>query len=201
MFATVDELAEELEVTFTESQERKAFRRLESATGAIQEFTHLTISKVTGDVVPLTGNWGRRLVLPEVPVSAVSSVVIDGETLTSGEDYTFDGIRTIYRGVLESPLLDTIEREPAGEGHWGGPECIITVTYTHGWDPIPPVVRGICLAMAARGWSAPTGVQQETIGGYSVTYGTSAVSGANVLLPGEKRTMANLRRQWLEGVQ
>lgn len=199
MFATVDELAEELEVTFTEAQQRKAFRRLESATDAIRECCHLTISRVAGDTVNLAGNWSTQLVLPEVPVVSVSAVTVDGTTFTAGTHYDRVG-RVLWRRGLNSydPATGQVSDVPNPHLHWGGPSALVVVTYTHGWDPVPPVVRGICLAMSARGFNSPDGVQQESIGGYSVTYGSSTVAGANALLPAEKATLRNLSRQWLE---
>jgi hypothetical protein len=197
-FATTDDLRVELGITtFTEDQEARALRRIDGATGAIQRYTRQTIELTSGDVAILTGSWTPALVLPELPVTAVTSVVIDGETLTADTDYQFDGQRTLWRGDAVHDWSDWPWRYPRPhECHWGGPETKITVTYSHGFDPVPPEVVEICVAMALRGWDTPTGATSETIGSWSASYGTSVAGGAVSMTREERRILNELRRRW-----
>lgn len=200
-FATADDLRVELGLSaFTEDQETRAVRRLDAATGAIQRFTRQTIERVSGDVAILTGTWQSGLVLPELPVVSIASVVVDGETLTADADYIFDGQRTMWRGSTAWSWEEWTWRFPyprATDSHWGGPETKVTVTYTHGFDPVPPEVTEICLNMAARGWDTPTGVTREQIGSWSAQYGPAVSGGAVSLTREERRILSELRRKWL----
>lgn len=193
IFASVDEMENELGVTFTAAQQRRALRRLEDATAAIQRFTGQTIGRVTSDSITMSGNWGPKLVLPQRPVVSVTSVTIDGDAFTNGSDYTFDGIDTLWRGST-SWIDDTVWSDTTL--HWGGPQTSVAIVYTHGQDPVDNDIRGICLAAAMRGWGNPTGVAAETVMGYSVTYGQSAVSGPVVLSSAEKASLRRLRNAW-----
>jgi hypothetical protein len=64
-------------------------------------------------------------------------------------------------------------------------------------DPAPDGVIGIVCQMAMRAFGVdPTssGHQQESIGGYSYSMGTSASSGAVGMLPDERRVLDLYRR-------
>lgn len=72
----------------------------------------------------------------------------------------------------------------------------VTVTYEAD-DPAPDGVVGIVCQMAMRAFGVdPTssGHQQESIGGYSYSMGTSASSGAVGMLPDERRVLDLYRR-------
>lgn len=199
-FATPDDLRVELGISsFTEDQEARALLRLDGATAAIQRYCRQTIEYVASDVVKLTGTWSRGLVLPELPVTAVSSVVVDGDTLTSGTDYEWDNQRTLWRKPTEWRWSDWSWRYPAPsdwDSHWGGPSTAITVTYSHGFSTLPGEVVSICIQAAARGWSAPGGESRLTIGSWSVAYGPEAAGGVVALTREERRILNELRRRW-----
>lgn len=200
-FATTDDLRAELGITtFTEDQEAKAMRRLDGATGAIQRYTRQTIEYTAGDVASLVGTWSAGLVLPELPVTAVTSVVIDGDTLTADTDYVFDGQRTLWRGSTAFSWDEWSWRYPpprAYDSHWGGPETQITVTYSHGFDPVPPEIVEICVNAALRGWGNPTGETSLTIGSWSAAYGPQSHAGAVSLNAEERRILNEFRRKWV----
>lgn len=188
--ATADELATYLGTTFAD--DTRAEMMLDLATGKIQDYVRQTIEQVSGDVVKLKGNWTSRLHLPEIPVSSVASVVVNGTTYTAGSDYTFDGIRTLYRGAVDF-TVDAADLTWADtELHWGGPDLTITVTYTHGYATIPNSLKGICLAMAARGMVNPVNVASESVGQYAVSY-----SPGLELTRVEKKILDDWRRRWL----
>jgi hypothetical protein len=200
-FATSDDLRVELGITtFTEDQEARAVRRIDGATGAIQRYCRQTIELVEDDSVSLVGSWSAGLVLPEWPVTEVTSVVIDGDTLTADTDYVFDGQHTLWRGSTAFSWDDWSWRYPPPRGydsHWGGPETQITVVYSHGFDPVPPEVVEICVSAALRGWDTPTGATQRQIGSWSASYGAAGVGGAVTLTREERRILNELRRRWV----
>ena len=201
-FATTEQLRVELGyASFTADQTSKASRRLDAATATIQRFTRQTISQVEDDDVTLVGTWRAALVLPEVPVTEVASVVIDGETLTADTEYVFDESRTLWRGFI--PFSQ--EQEPwryrtPTESHWGGPETVVTVTYTHGFATIPADIVEITLNLAKRGWDNPTGATRDQIGSWARSWETNTASGAASLAREEKALLKDLRRKWEAGL-
>lgn len=195
-FAEPTHLANELGVDFSEQQEAKAMLRLAGATAAIQRYCRLTIELATSTDVIFAGNWGADLVLPEVPVVSVASVEVDGDTWTVNEDYHLHG-RILRRGAPSVVHQSRFDLEGSRLANWGGSNVAITVTYTHGFDPVPDDIRLMCVAIAARGWDSPSGVQAESIGNYSVTHGASALLGGATLTRDEKVALKDLRRQWI----
>lgn len=113
---------------------------------------------------------------PRYPVSAVHELVVGGATVDPA------GYRWDEKGRIE--LL-------AGWPSWvvNGPWIatgwpIVTVDYDFGLDPAPAVMAGIAAQMAAtvlrRQATNPTNVASETIGSYSVSYGTAEQAAAAV---------------------
>ena len=83
-------------------------------------------------------NYDGRFYFPQRPVTAVASVVVDGETI----DPT--GYRFTSGGNGRPALL--IRRSEGRDSTWGCPEA--TVTYTAGWDPIPGQLVAAVVATA-----------------------------------------------------
>lgn len=164
-FATVAQLAAYLDIELDEENER-ALLALRLATGTIQRECKHRIFLFTDDVKRLRGTVGGDLVLPEPPVLDVASVV-DGEDAVAGTSLVF----------TRSGLL-------RGESYWSGQE--MTVTYTHGFSPVPDDVVSLCLQVAARIYYAqPGGVDSESIGSYS--YSASSNGGGIALSEDERR--------------
>lgn len=186
LFATVDELAAYLQRSLS-AGEAAADLLLEIASGTIRDFTLQTIDLVEDDEIALTGANGRRLWLPERPVIDVSSVAVDGQ-LTPATTYrwTSDG----ELGLL--PWEWSVNTSGAS-GHWGGPHATVTVVYSHGYAVIPPAIKGVCLALAARGMAAPDAgaVTQTSLGSFSESYSREA---AMTLTAAEERKLRRYRR-------
>ena len=190
-FATAAELGVYLNRTLTSGQEDQADMMLAQATEAIRAEARQTISRVTSDVVVLRGNWGSTLVLPQRPVVSVASVDIDGTVLAADSGYSWDGQETLYRGDWEIINDTWSPRTVNASLFWGGAMAQVNVTYTHGFadghDKLN-LVKGICLAMVARTVPNPGGaVTGETLGPYSVTYGTTTQGGTVGLNASERR--------------
>lgn len=186
-FATVDDLAALLGRQLTSDQEVQAQLLLDLATAEIRNHTrqHLEVKTHTQR---LHGTWSGDLELPQRPVISVESVKIEGEAVT---DYQYDTDGVIRR--VAGALVPTFDRAWAGGG-WGGPRSIVEVVYMAGWDPLPIDIRGVCLSMAVAAAANPTGVAQESIGSYSVSYRAASVG--VVLTADHRKTLHPYRRWW-----
>lgn len=167
---------------------------LDAATAAIQTYCGQTFTQTSGAQV-LPGNFGHKLELPERPVTAVTTVVLGDTTLVADTDYVWDGAHTLYRGTKVDGILSVNGPDYLidGWGDWGGPGAQVTVTYTRGFATIPVVIKGVCLALAARTLTSPDGVNSESVGSYSVSY--SRTGGAVSLLAEEKELLNRYRRR------
>lgn len=140
---------------------------IERASAEFRGDTEQQISLVENDTVTLDGDGSTVLLLPELPVHAVTAVVVDGEPLTEDE---LKGIWS-RRGILRR--TDRCTRWPrAGQA--------IEVTYTHGWDPIPgdivDVIVQRVLDRAGRRYGLTPA--SATAGPFTVTYASNNQSEA-----------------------
>lgn len=116
-------------------------------------------------------------------VSAVTSVAtIGGTPLT----FEWDGLNRISLALnLNRFDLD-----------WA-PVSVVDVTYTVTNATVPPAVKAVVCQMVERAFGRPgdqSGVQQESISGYSYSVGSAAASGPLGMLPDEKATLNKFRR-------
>lgn len=162
-FASSDELAS---MSNDESLDSlRGVLLLEQASAVIQTYCRQTFDRVVDDEVELRGTWAGRLQLPERPVESVSAVAVDG---TAIDDYR--RVRDVlFRGRQDAWNV----RNKSSRGHWGGPESVVTVTYTHGWEIVPGAVKAVCLQVAARAAVNPRAATQESIGDWSASWGSS----------------------------
>jgi hypothetical protein len=175
-FATTADFGEYLGETLTGTRLAQAVIALEIASGRIQGWTRQRLERVVGDVVVLNGTSDWELELPERPVISVTSVAIDGTTIAPAS-YRLAGDKLIRR-----------------LGGWVGPiDSLVTVTYTHGFDPIPADIWAATLAAATQLLANPLGVTQEGIGSYTVSYGDKGVGTVNDPLESLSRYR---RRAW-----
>lgn len=123
---------------------------------AQQEFTSTTY---TGALLPIdVQGWGYVVNFPQRPVTAVTSVAVNGTTYTLGADYAWNGFAPYIR-------LADVESSTANFAD----DPVATVTYTAGFSTVPADVKAVALAVAARQYDNPTGVRQQSIDDYSVT--------------------------------
>lgn len=85
------------------------------------------------------------------PVTAITSVVLDGQTLTADE-WSWDASR--YQLVVDEA---------------GAYEA--AVTYTAGYPDVPPGLRAVAKRVALSMLSNPGGIASERLADYNVTYG------------------------------
>ena len=136
-FATVDEL-NALHDTEFEMTDARINRLLQLASGMIQAEARQRIEYVADDVARLLVEDRTELVLPERPVtdlSAVSVAPLQGEPypvdvalLTWYADGTITGLTTLYWPYRSE----------------------VTVTYSHGLEPVPDDVMTVCCSIVGR---------------------------------------------------
>lgn len=130
-----------------------ANRLLDMASARVRRFTRQTLTAVPGDVISIPGVWSSELHLPQIPVTAIASITIDGVLLDPSEySFTKSGLVTRRRAW------------------WGGPRSTIVVSYDHGFNPIPDDIVQIVADLVAEQLRNPDQLQSETAGSYSVTY-------------------------------
>lgn len=160
-FATKPELEAFLNRTFESAESTQVTAVLDYATAVIRNYTNQTISQATTTDEVFDPQGRDVLVLPEVPVTAVTAVKVvaadDTETtLTFGvnEDYWWRSNGLLYR---------------VG-GNWGTARNSVKVTYTHGYATIPDDIKLATLQLASKVMDNPHNIRQESVGSYSVTY-------------------------------
>lgn len=190
LFASVTDLGDFLGEELTGTRLTQAATALEMASAQIQGWTRQRLERVVDDEVTLAGGPGWELELPEAPVIDATVTSIDGVVPTSGS-YRLIGTTLIRPGGWTGPGL------VAGNVSWPVWDTItpalVNVTYTHGFDPIPDDIVAACLQMAARCLQSPSGIRQESIGAYSVTYGGDV--GGGLLGAAEVSLLGRYRRR------
>ncbi len=106
---------------------------IERATDLIRaELDQQLTPHVTDDVVTLYGRGRRLIQLPELPVTKVTSVTVNGVAWTEGTHYRVD----LENGVLERMYHPWPYNWP------------IVVIYDHGYDHLPPQLTRVAAAIA-----------------------------------------------------
>ena len=199
-FCTQTDVEELLQITIADAAKIASVERaITEATSAIQNYCHQEIEQTEDDEITLDcSGISSKLFLPQLPVTEVSVVVEDDETLTAGsdEDYQLGQWGVLHRVSAK----------------WAAGIQIITVTYTHGHATIPDDIVAVCTRAAARVYQAGLrasevdgvpGVSAESLGDHSVTYsaeggggiseGVMGVSAARMLLLSEKDMLNRYR--------
>lgn len=176
----------------------KATLLVEMSTAIVQEAAGgQRIVQVVDDEIELQGTTEAYLNLPQIPVTAVTSVILDGVTLTAGTDYTKVGNRLWRRTGWQSNW-----GQYAAQSYAVGPGAGVEIAYsynygqrdffagvseaqpsivqivnTHGYAPGRQELqlgRSSVLSMCSGAFSNPRGLKAEQIDDYSVTYGALA---------------------------
>lgn len=194
-FCTVVDVSEFLQVDIsTQDQLAAAKRAVKEATAAIRNYTKQYLELVEDETITLDCKGGYRLYLPEVPVTEVSAVIEDDETLTVDDDYKLG-----QHGILHRQ----------GGAKWAAGIQIIQVTYSHGYETLPDDIVDIATRAASRAYQSGLravedegmlGVQSKSLGDFSVAYASESVvdglmgaSAARLLLYSEKDILNKYR--------
>lgn len=125
--------------------------------GAVRHY----VSFVAGDTVTLDGNGKESLLLPAAPVTAVTSVVLDGEPLTYGTDYEWS----------QDGFLRRVG------GYWPNRLRCVEVVWSHGYEPVPEDIAEVVIDQARAQYAVRPGLTSMTVGGQSVAFGAQASIG------------------------
>lgn len=162
---------------------------IECATAVVQEAAGQRIVQVVADVATLLGTTDSWLDLPQIPVTAVASVVRDGITLTLGTDYKVFGNRLWSRAGWQNNI--GLNLGWYGEGYTWRPSYgtdaylgqepgTVVVTYTHGYaagSQDLQLARSAVVALAAKVYTSPApGVSSESIDDYQISYAVSSAA-------------------------
>lgn len=197
-FATVEDIEAFLQVDITTAKQiASAQRALTEATHAIKNYTKQHLEAVADEEVTFDVPAGTRMLfLPELPVTALTEVVEDGETLTVDDDYKLGNYGILHR----------IDQD------WEEGIQIVTVTYSHGYSEIPQDIVDVATRAAARAYQlglrsaedgGVPGVASKSLGDFSVAYssagdfsvgeGVMGASAARFLLMSEKDILDDYR--------
>ncbi len=164
----------QIEITAAASID-SADRAILEASVAIQNYCRQQIEQEENDEITLDSAGGRRLFLPQLPAVEVSSVIEDGKLLVEGDEYK----------LAKHGILHRVDQD------WAKGVQIVTITYTHGYEPIPEDVLAICTRAAARAYQAGLkaaetdampGVTAMSLGDYSVSFGAEGGGGSGGVL-------------------
>ena len=166
----------------TDTELVRATPLIQDVSAAIRLYTGRPFQETTATVrkVPHGGivNLRRADITDVTAVDTIDAVAVD---------FTWDGLNTV--------TLSTVWRFDY-EYTNGENIAAVDVTYTYGSDTVPQVVKSVACQVVARALGTPadqTGIQQESIGGYSYTIGSVAAAGPVGLLAAEMRALDAFR--------
>lgn len=166
-FATHSELATRLGVELTTDEQSRATMLLGLASDVIRRAARQRIGRETSTIAVST--VGSRVLLPERPAVSIGAVSPDPG------GWSLDG--------------DYLTGLPIGGTY--------SITYDHGYDPVPDTIKAVCLEVVVRVWVNPGNVAQESYGSERVTYG--ATSGL-VLTDEERRAVRDVVRRGSQAI-
>lgn len=178
MLATAADLRTLLGEDSTSLPDAEANLMLELATGAVQAAAGQDILQAT-ETVTMMGTTESWLNLPQRPVTEVTSVSLDGESVT---DFKRFGDRLWREDGWASAAYEPSEVE---------------VVYTHGFavaDQGIQLARSAALTIAAQMFSNPSGATGFSIDDYREQYSQSSTSDLAGLVP--ERLRSALRRKY-----
>lgn len=161
LLATVAELRTFLDDPTLDEERSELFLRI--ASGEVRGYTGQLFDYVEDDEVILNGRGTKILLLPELPIVAVTEVL---------EGYATADQATVNGPLTTSPVYEwdedgVLERIDGGvfrrRRRW------YRITYDHGYPVVPDDLKGVVLRVAGRAFDSPEGVRQETLGRYSYT--------------------------------
>jgi len=159
------------------------------------------IIEVADDSISILGTSDSWLDLPQIPVTAVTSVIRDGITLTLNTDYKVFGNRLWSRSGWQSNIgwYGDYDWRPSFGDSWLGPEPgTIQVVYTHGYPAGSQelqLARGAVISLASTVYSNPSGAASESIDDYSVSFAQTAAA-MSAAAASASHLAAAIRRQY-----
>lgn len=141
----------------------------------------ITTATVTRRLPVVYDRRGWYVQIPEQNLTAVTTVVVNGTTVTT---HTVDLLNRQVR------LVDGVPTDDADEDV----EDQAVVTYTAGYSTVPGNVKAVALAVAGRIYDNPQGLRSRQVDDYSETRAGDDDDLAGVsLLPTEERRLRRYR--------
>jgi hypothetical protein len=131
-FATAQQVAALLGAGGSATLLARAGEAVQVVSATMRAYMRQTISLVEDDTVTLAGTRGRKLIIPERPVIAVTTVTLDGTTIET-DDYRWTRAGALWR-----------------DARWDGPDVEIEITYDHGYATVPDDLVQVCRTATAR---------------------------------------------------
>lgn len=176
--ATPDDLASFLQQDLDAST---ANLLLNCATAVVQEAAGQRIVQVVNDPLTVMGTTDSWLALPQIPVTAVASVTLDGVTLTASAAGVDAGAYRRHGSRLW--------RTNGWQTYTGEPSTVV-VTCTHGYqagDYRLQLAVAHALALCAPFYDNPSGASSVKIDDYAATY--AAMQAAMQAAPGGRAAL------------
>ena len=151
----------------------------DAASDIVRNYAEISFNQVIGGTAVLDGTGTDTLLLPELPVTAAGTVVLNGGTVT---DYVLNGNGMLFRGTAGSRSYY--------RPFWPVGRQNITVTYDHGYPDadLPRDVRMVALSVASR--IVVQGVaSEESVGDVRIRYSAASMD----LTEGEKAILNKYR--------
>lgn len=158
----------------------------------VRTLTEQDFAPVTGGTAVLDGTGTDTLLLPQVPVSAAGTVVVNGGTLDNNEyTVTEDGqLVRIYSGTDGTATWSTWAQGAYPASYWPQGRRNVTVTYDYGFSgTAPDDIRMVALMIANR-LVTQGGATSETVGQVTRRYAAASTDLTN----GERAILKKYRR-------
>jgi hypothetical protein len=136
------------------TDETAAQQALDIASGVVRTYCGHSISQILNDDIKLDGTGTNIVMLPAIPVNGIDLIEVNDEEL---EDTKYAWSKKGFVKRTDGILWPTLPNS-------------IRIIYNHGFATIPDAILGVVLSLAGRIVDGSSGIKQETIGSYSVTY-------------------------------
>lgn len=142
---------------------------------------------VAMETITIYGDGGELIVLPERPVTAVTSVLLDGQPIPAFRWHTNGALRrVIYPGS-----------QFAGQQIMVWPFGVpVQITYSHGYETVPNTIKAVAMQLAAAAYADPELVAAKKVDDVLVKFEKSSGAGelpAMMLNNDQRRQMDRYR--------
>jgi len=158
-FFTHIELAQQLQLDPDTINNETALMLADLTSDIIRDELRQQINQAT-ETITLYGDGSELIMLPERPVTAVDTVLLDGQPVTPIDWRTNGALRRVlYPGS-----------QYANQQVWCWPRGVpVQVTYTHGYTAVPNTIKAVALELAAAAYMNPSAATSQTAGPYTMT--------------------------------
>jgi hypothetical protein len=185
---TLTELGSWLQRTIASNDPTGTLAR-SAATSIVENYcrTSFTTTDTSTEYLKVRDGYVLLPKRPVVSVTSVKAIESDGTPGATIAGWTFNGIDRVWLSGLTDVVINR------SEALFEQDVDVVEVVYDYGWATVPDDVKHVALELAGNYYSNPTGLRQETVGGYSVTYaGSNEVFGI-ALTPGQKAILDRYR--------